>query len=54
LRGILIERFGYNLRNDMAHGLMDEGGFYDVSSIYLWWLSITLCWRGYCIANPAE
>ncbi|MBV6498780.1 MAG: hypothetical protein CJBNEKGG_01008 [Prosthecobacter sp.] len=54
LRGILIERFGYNLRNDMAHGLLNEGDFYDVSSVYLWWLSIMLCWRGYCIANLSE
>lgn len=50
LRGILIERFGYNLRNEMAHGLLDEGGFYGVGSVYLWWLTIMLCWRGHCIA----
>jgi hypothetical protein len=47
LRGILIERFGCNMRNEMAHGLIYEGGFYRAESIYLWWLVIRLCWIGY-------
>lgn len=46
LRGILIERFGCNMRNDMAHGLMSEGAFYRAESVYLWWLVIRLCWIG--------
>jgi hypothetical protein len=46
LRGILIERCGNNLRNEMAHGLMHEGAFYRWSSVYLWWLVIHLCWTG--------
>lgn len=46
LRGILIERFGCNMRNEMAHGLMSEGAFYRVESVYLWWLVIRLCWMG--------
>lgn len=47
LRGILIERFGYNLRNVMAHGLLPEGGFYQAAAVYLWWVIIHLCWIGY-------
>lgn len=48
LRGILIERFGCNMRNDLAHGLMDEGDFHQTAEpIYLWWLVIRLCWLGY-------
>lgn len=54
LRGILIERFGHNLRNDMAHGLLDEDRFYSVPSVYLWWLTIMLCWRGHCIAIAVQ
>jgi hypothetical protein len=50
LCGILIEHFGHNLRNDMAHGLLDESGFYSAPSVYLWWLTIRLCWQGHCIA----
>ncbi len=47
LRGILIEKFGCNLRNDLAHGLMSEREFYTAESVYLWWLVIRMCWMGY-------
>lgn len=50
LRGILIERFGHNLRNESAHGLMPEGAFYGPASLFLWWLVIHLCWTGQTIA----
>jgi hypothetical protein len=42
LRGLLVERFGANLRNDMAHGLLDHESFYSPSSCYLWWLALHL------------
>ncbi len=43
LRGLLIERYGSNLRNDMAHGLLDYEAFYSGSAIYFWWLTLRLC-----------
>ena len=43
LRGLLIERFGANLRNRMAHGLMSHDVFYSVPVVYLWWLILRLC-----------
>jgi hypothetical protein len=46
LRGMLIERFGFNMRNESAHGLMGESEFYQYSSVYIWWLFIHLCWIG--------
>jgi len=54
LRGILIERFGYNMRNEMAHGLMPEGAFYQHGAIYLWWLTIRLCWMGFRMVQRYE
>nr|WP_308985919.1 DUF4209 domain-containing protein [Coraliomargarita sp. SDUM461004] len=54
LRGILIERFGHNMRNESAHGLMREVSFYQPASVYLWWLVLHLCWRGYRIAKYQE
>ena len=42
LRGVLIERFGGNLRNNMAHGLIGHNGFYSYASIYFWWLALRL------------
>jgi Domain of unknown function (DUF4209) len=47
LRGILTERFGHNLRNESAHGLMPERAFYQPAAVYLWWLILWLCWIGY-------
>jgi hypothetical protein len=47
LRGILIERFGGNMRNEFAHGLMPEGAFYQPTAAYLWWLVLHLCVTGH-------
>ncbi len=38
LRGLLVERFGSNLRNEMAHGLLNLNAFYSTSACYLWWI----------------
>jgi len=43
LQGLLTERFGANLRNRMAHGLMSHNDFYSVQVAYLWWLILRLC-----------
>jgi hypothetical protein len=51
LRGLLIERFGHNFRNQTAHGLLPEGGFYQPAAAYLWWFILHLCWRGYRMAQ---
>ena len=51
LRSILIERFGHNMRNESAHGLMPTGAFYQPASVYLWWLVLRLCWGGYLLAK---
>ncbi len=47
LRGILLERFGHNLRNRFAHGEVSSGGFYAEASVYLWWLTLRLCCLGH-------
>lgn len=43
LQGLLVERFGNNLRNRMAHGLMSHDTFYSVQVLYLWGLILRLC-----------
>ncbi len=43
LRGLLVERYGANLRNRVAHGLIPYGNFYTYESSYFWWLTIRLC-----------
>ena len=43
LKGLLVEAFGANLRNRMAHGLMSHDETISAQSIYLWWLTLRLC-----------
>ncbi len=43
LQGLLVERFGANLRNLMAHGLMSHHEFYSHNGKYLWCLILKLC-----------
>ena len=48
LRGILTEKFGENLRNDMAHGNMSEPEFFHrAGSLYIWWLFLRMIWIAY-------
>jgi len=43
LRGLLVERFGLNLRNDIAHGLLAESQMITPGAVYVWWLTLRLC-----------
>jgi hypothetical protein len=43
LEGLLVEHFGSNLRNEIAHGLMSYDKFISLQSSYLWWLTLRLC-----------
>lgn len=43
LKGLLVEHSGSNLRNRMAHGLIDDNGFLHSLMSYLWWVTLRLC-----------
>lgn len=43
LRGLLVERFGLNIRNDVAHGLLAESQMITPGTVYAWWLVLRLC-----------
>lgn len=43
LQCLLVEKFGADFRNKMAHGLMHSGEFFSGSAKYLWWLCLRLC-----------
>ena len=43
LQGLLINRFGSNLRNRISHALMNENEFYSPQISYVWWLTLHLC-----------
>lgn len=43
LQGTLTSRQGYNFRNLLSHGLLDQQAFYSYSAIYIWWLLLRIC-----------
>jgi hypothetical protein len=43
LQGLLVEHSGSNLRNRMAHGLINDDEFLSPIMSYLWWLTLRLC-----------
>lgn len=43
LQGLLVEQHGSNLRNMMAHGLLDNGQLQSDASLYVWGLTLRLC-----------
>lgn len=42
LKSLLCDAFGPNLRNELAHGLLDEDGCHTAYAIYAWWLALRL------------
>ncbi len=45
LKGLLVERMGSNLRNEVCHGLLDYERFFMPELQYFWWLTLHLCLR---------
>lgn len=43
LDGLLTQRFGSNLRNELSHGLLNSDRFGPGIASYLWWLALKLC-----------
>ncbi len=42
MQGLFVERFGANLRNRVAHGLVRDNSFYSNEVLYAWWLVLRL------------
>ena len=42
LKSLFCDSFGPNLRNELAHGLLDEDGCHSPFAIYAWWLALRL------------
>jgi len=43
VRGHLIEKTGFDFRNQVAHGFVDEGDCYSAPALAVWWLVLRLC-----------
>lgn len=42
LKTLLSEQLGLNVRNDLAHGLLTDGGAWSASAVYAWWHGLRL------------
>lgn len=43
LRWLLVEQSGANMRNQLAHGMLNYGAFLSETAIYIWWFILHLC-----------
>ena len=42
IKALFCDSFGPNLRNELAHGLLDDKKCYSSGAIYAWWLGLKL------------
>jgi hypothetical protein len=47
IRALFCDAFGPNLRNELAHGLLDDEACYSIHSIYAWWFALRLIFTTY-------
>lgn len=57
-KSLFCDAFGPNLRNELAHGLLDEDGCHSPFAIYAWWLALRLTvntwWNAAHRSEPRE
>jgi len=51
IRALFCEGFGPNLRNELAHGLLDAHAMQSAESIYAWWLIFRIVYQQYWYRN---
>lgn len=51
LRALFCDPFGPNLRNELAHGLLDEGACQSIYGVYAWWFTLRLVFNTWWNAN---
>ena len=56
IKALFCDPFGPNLRNELAHGLLDDRACYSFSAIYAWWLGLKLVFNTFwnSLHNDAE
>lgn len=53
-RALFCDARGPNLRNELAHGLLDPGACTSAASIYAWWLGLRLVFNWWWIATADQ
>lgn len=47
LNTIFCSKFGFNMRNNVAHGMLDDQAFQSFKALYIWWFALKFCYL-YC------
>lgn len=42
IKALFCDALGPNLRNELAHGLLDDDSFQSIQSVYAWWMGLKL------------
>jgi hypothetical protein len=50
LKALFCDAFGPNLRNEVAHGLLDDSNCHSAQAVYAWWLLLRITFNPYWIA----
>lgn len=54
VRAIFCSAFGPNIRNELAHGLLEEGACNSVSSVYAWWFMFRIVFANFWNSRHAS
>ncbi len=54
IRAVFCDAFGPNLRNEIAHGLLDDRECQSIYSVYAWWFALRLVFHTYWNARQAD
>ena len=56
IRALFCDPFGPNLRNELAHGLLDDRACYSSNAIYAWWFGLKLVFNTFwnALSRDAE
>lgn len=52
IKSIFTEALGYNLRNEIAHGLLDDNSSASFPSIYAWWMVLRIITNSLMMGKP--
>lgn len=44
LNTIFCSKFGFNMRNNVAHGMLDDQAFQSFKALYIWWFALKFCY----------
>jgi hypothetical protein len=51
IKALFCDALGPNLRNELAHGLLDDDSFQSIHAIYAWWMGLRLVFNTFWNAS---